>query len=358
MNKYDKVYDIRRAEWDDIGDLMQFIGTYWKKDHILAKSRRIFEYEYTDGTNVNVYLARRKDSGEIEGFMGFIPCSVDNENKDIWTAMWKALPNKNVPFLGVEIYKRLMKEQGARTYIGVGDNPETTIPLCQKLLHQFTDRLTQYYILNDLDEYKIAIVNFKPEYIRKKDAAALIRLNDIESVLNVYSFENNRNQIPYVDSWYVNRRFFQHPVFEYEVYGISTEMESDICDALFVLRRYSANGRQAIRIVKYIGNQQAISRVPEALRNLMTEDTEYIDFYCYGFEESFLKQCGFEKIESSDNEIVIEDGKGDNIIPNWTQPLYQKNINIWFNSTRKDIVICKSDGDQDRPAVLPEGFRL
>lgn len=67
--------------------------------------------------------------------------------------------------------------------------------------------------------------------------------------------------------------FFNIPYLNMKYMEYLTEMEADICDALLVLRRYSANGRQAIRIVKYIGNQQAISRVPEVLRNLMTEDT-------------------------------------------------------------------------------------
>lgn len=49
MNSFDTYYDIRRAVLDDIPLIMEFIGQYWKENHILAVNRSFFEYEMVQG---------------------------------------------------------------------------------------------------------------------------------------------------------------------------------------------------------------------------------------------------------------------------------------------------------------------
>ena len=48
MNKFDEQYEIRLALYKDIENIMDFIHKYWKKDHILMKDRRLFEYEFLE----------------------------------------------------------------------------------------------------------------------------------------------------------------------------------------------------------------------------------------------------------------------------------------------------------------------
>ena len=75
MNSFDTYYDIRRAVLDDIPLIMEFIGQYWKENHILAVNRSFFEYEMVQGENVNFIIAVSKQTGRIEGIHGFIPAS-------------------------------------------------------------------------------------------------------------------------------------------------------------------------------------------------------------------------------------------------------------------------------------------
>ena len=56
MNKFDEQYEIRLALYKDIENIMDFIHKYWKKDHILMKDRRLFEYEFLEGKQVNIII--------------------------------------------------------------------------------------------------------------------------------------------------------------------------------------------------------------------------------------------------------------------------------------------------------------
>ena len=48
MSRYAERYDIRLAKYDEIPQIMAFIENYWKKDHILARDRGFFEYEFLE----------------------------------------------------------------------------------------------------------------------------------------------------------------------------------------------------------------------------------------------------------------------------------------------------------------------
>lgn len=86
MNKFDEQYEIRLALYKDIENIMDFIHKYWKKDHILMKDRRLFEYEFLEGKQVNIIIAINRKTCSIEGLFGFLPCShtSDIEKYDVW----------------------------------------------------------------------------------------------------------------------------------------------------------------------------------------------------------------------------------------------------------------------------------
>ena len=142
---------------------------------------------------------------------------------------------------------------------------------------------------------------------------------------------------PYKDAWYVSHRFFEHPVYHYEVYLLR---DDDKAYAVMVIRRVEHEGHECLRIVDYMGDIKALSGVSSALRGLMTDKSEYIDLYNYGYPPEDICAAGF-------TERTKED---ENIIPNYFEPFVQKNVECWFNSDAKDnFVICKADADQDRP---------
>lgn len=335
MNKFDEKYEIRFAVYEEIEEIMSFIDRHWKRGHILGCNRDFFEYEHVINGHVTYLIAKSKETKKIDGIIGYLPASNDTEKLDIWGVVWKTTQNA-MPMLGIELIKRLEQYTKARTVLGVGANPKTAVPLLRRLLHYKIGKMKHFYMLSDRDEYKIACIKEqKKGIISHQEVTKAIRLDNFESLEKVFDFDICKNDIPYKNGWYVKRRYFQHPIHKYEIYGLSVK---DEVEALLVLRRQEYQGRVAIRIVDYIGRQELFGGLSVWCKELLHE-TEYIDMYCLGFEEEFILQAGF--VERVEDDV--------NIIPNYFSPYECKNVDIYVDSSSDNCLFFKADGDQDRP---------
>lgn len=341
MNRFDEKYEFRIAYQSDIENIMNYIDTEWKKGHILAVNKEIFEYEFGNGERVNFVLAIDKESQSIEGMLGFYPASLDTDHLDTWGSVWTARKSTtNYPFLGLEILKRFKELVQYRSEIGVGINPKTAMPLQSRMTKDTVGKLSHYYMLQDLEQYEIAEIKQKRivEPKKTKGNYHLVKCESIEELEQLYDFDSRKHQIPYKDAWYVNKRFFKHPVYRYDIYAV-VDGENK-ADAVIIIREIQNNGRKVLRIVDYLGKIELFAEMGSELKNLMDTTCEYIDFYCYGFEESPILTAGF----------VLKTADSDNIIPNYFEPFVKSNVELWFNSTvQEGFVICKADADQDRP---------
>lgn len=341
MNCYDEQYEFRVANKNDISDIMGFIEKNWKSDHIMAKNRDFFEYEFMekDGT-VNFILAIDKKKGTIECLNGFLKASHDVYHLDIWGSIWKVLDG-NMGMLGAELIRRRKELTKCRCDLDVGDNPKTAIPVLKVLLKRYTTKMTHYYILSDKKEYKIAKISYLPEKKLGSDNYNVVRFFCIEELMERFDTTKYINYTPYKDYWYINHRFFEHPVYDYEVYGIEKDGR---VGAIFVLRNQSYEDRVAIRFVDYIGDKSLIAGIGLFLENYINQNdkNEYLDFYCAGIDEAYVLSAGFVALKEED----------DNIIPNYFGPFLQENIDIWVDSRDKNSLFTKADADQDRPNVI------
>lgn len=336
MNKFDEKYDIRFAEYDEIDDVMQFIDTYWKKGHILATDRAFFEYEHVIDGHVNFLIAREKETGMIHGILGFLPASDNKEKYDIWGVVWQTI-DIAMPMLGIEMKKRLKEYTHARTELGVGANPKTSVPMLRMLLHYKTGKMKHFYCLAPKKSYRVAkVAHYEPLAGDPDYQVQVSRLNSMEELKQVYDFKYNEDMIPYKNTWYVNRRYFQHPVYQYQVYGLSEAGETR---GVLICREQECNGTAVLRIVDYLGEPELFGGISEFLREKLKK-YEYIDCYCYGFDTAYMKQAGMIEREEDDS----------NIIPNYFAPYAAQNIDIWVDSSSDGCVFFKADGDQDRPS--------
>lgn len=334
---YDIKYDIRLATINDIDGIMLFIDTYWKKGHILGNNKELFYYEHVDGDKVNFLLALDKGSASIEGILGFLPASKDTGRLDIWTGIWR-VKSGVMPLLGMEMYKRLQHNVGARSVLGVGDSQISTGPLLRKLTKTFyTWRMNHYYFLNESAEYKIANICYIPicnqaSCQTNTEAVELINISQVEEFFELSLLSG----VPYKDLWYVNHRYFQHPIYKYHVFGLQYEQKK----ALIVFRIQGCNSSRALRIVDYIGEQLCFSGIYGFISaQLFIYGCEYADFYVHGFKAEYLYSAGFSERMENDT----------NIIPNYFAPFEQKNVEIYVSGNIEDGLFCKADGDQDRP---------
>ena len=68
---------IRLARYIDADDIIKFINDNWKENHILARDRKLFLYEFRNGDALNFAIA--KNNGHIIGVFGFLKYSNDIE---------------------------------------------------------------------------------------------------------------------------------------------------------------------------------------------------------------------------------------------------------------------------------------
>ena len=143
--------------------------------------------------------------------------------------------------------------------------------------------------------------------------------------------------VPYKDFQYIKHRYFDYPIYRYNVYGI--KCEGKLVSA-FITRNETVNGRIVVRIFDYIGDYKYIINMAHYIRNILfIDNVEYCDIYFYGVDEQLFVDAGF--IEVEDDDV--------NIIPNYFHPFEKSNIDIWCDSQYKNTVFFKADGDQDRP---------
>lgn len=339
MNQYDERYDIRLATYEEIPEIMKFIENHWKKNHILARDRAFFEYEFLeeDGA-VNVMIAIDRKKQTIEAMQGILKASRDKDHLDIWGSCWKVLPG-NLPMLGFEVWNQCTIQTGARYQLGVGANPNTAKKVFERMLRTKVIKMKHYYILNDLKtDFQIAKIAHKEKTDKISIPQFLVeRIFDKKQFLEYYSDIDNPEIVPYKDAWYLTKKYFNHPIYRYEIYRISDEGKT--C-SFFVVRLQEHGTSKAARIVEYVGGSTAIAYTGDFFVDYLQEkNCEYIDFYNYGFKEQSLLSAGFIQ--------RTEDDK--NIIPNYFHPFVQKNIDIWILQPLEGAIYCKADGDQDRP---------
>lgn len=349
MNKFDDRYDIRIANYNDIESIMNFIDLYWRKDHILANDRAYFEYEFLYENQVNFVIAIDKNKNEIEGLLGFIYTSNPKTTiqVDIWGSVWK-VKDGNMPFLGVEIAKRMEEMLNCRVEIGLGVNPKTAAPLRKRFFKDTIKKMNHYYKLNPIiQDFKIAKIAERNDSKYNVDKAITsIKIENMEMLESLFSEDVLKSSIPYKDFWYINKRFFKHPYYRYHVYALKY-INKDVYEALIIMRECEITNNKVIRIVDYYGNKELFQYSHLFFGKILVENNyEYIDFYVLGFKEEYIIGAGFNGREDN------------NIIPNYFEPFVKTNVDIWVNYPQwcTNVQIYKADADQDRPNNLRKRY--
>jgi len=333
---------IRQAIYSDIDKIMQFIDTFWKKGHILAVDREFFEYQYYVNGEVN-FIISEDDNCNIEAIMGFIRYSKSKINGDVINALWKVKPKVAKPMLGLQLLEHILKNKDNRLVASPGINPNT-IPI-YRYFKYYTDKMMHYYRLNsECKDFRISkiydnqILDFDSK-IQKN----LKQIKNVSDLHKYFSFEKYEKQKPkpFKEMWYIERRYFNHPYYQYRVYGIETDSFQK-CDTIIVLRKVIENGSACLRLVDIIGDFSQLKNSTQGLDIIMKkENCEYIDIYCAGLESSLFYEAGY-----------INRYETNNIIPNYFEPYLQQNIDIWYFTNDTEVILFKGDGDQDRPNTV------
>ena len=330
------MFTIRMATAQDEDRIVDFIRENWKGNQTLVQSSQIFRYQYMTYTECGFVIA--EEDGKILGIKGYIPMN-RTENPDVAAALAIVVKNDR-PMLNMEIQRFLEKQTNSRAMYSTGLNPNTAARI-YPLFRYKVDKLKQYYMLSDKEDYKVASIAHK-EILPVSGTDTLRLLNSLEEMQACFRTEAFAGQQPYKDDAYLQYRYFGHPIYHYDVYGVFPE-GTDTAAALVVGREIRVGDTRVLRIVDYIGDRSRVSHLGSALRGLMAQkEYEYLDFMCYGLPHEDLEAAGFSLRQEND----------ENIIPNYFEPFVQKNVDVVFFAKKIDgLLICKADGDQDRPNV-------
>lgn len=334
-----KNHIIRLAEYSDIPSILDFIKKEWNSDHIYVKNALFFEYEhYIDG-RVNGILAISRKTSNIDAIWLFYQTKRELKGADLFGGIWCVAKNCSVPMLGYKVVCSAKELTGARGHTGVGINPQTTVKIVRRMKDQYVGKMEHYYRIADKREYKVAVVEKKIIIpYKEEENCRLIGFNSIQQLTQNYVLPEYETTYPYKDEWYINKRYFNHPIYQYKVYGIKIRNRTE---GILIARSVRQNGVRILRIVDFIGNYDAISNIGNEIQNLIEKDNyEYVDFYEYGIDDSIMSEAGFAKVSD------------ENIIPNYFEPFVRKNIDLWFHSPYTNYTVFKADADQDRPNMV------
>jgi len=337
---------IRLARYIDADDIIKFINDNWKENHILARNRKLFLYEFRNGDALNFAIA--KNNGYIIGVFGFLKYSNDIK-PDIAGSIWTVLKSANIPMLGLRIREFAINNTPHRMFVSPGAGVRTQS--IYELLRMNWHKMNHFFILNkNISNYKICRVANKSHkenilvYNREDDLfesnIVIKSIKDSNKVLN-YNFNKNKKFYPFKDREYFIKRFIDYPFFSYDIYGAYLK---DKVVGLCVCRSVEALGRKAYRIVDFYGDENLLIHFSKYLRNFIIENIyEYLDFVCYGFNDKNLLNSGFNRLKMDESDVVI---------PSHFSPFQRENVQIYAVSDKANnlrVRICKADGDQDRP---------
>ncbi|MES9845369.1 MAG: hypothetical protein ABW162_00535 [Candidatus Sedimenticola sp. PURPLELP] len=338
-------YKITFASLTDVAGFMRFMHDVWRSDHILSKHRDLLLYDFQEGERLNIAIAK-DDNDRIVGAFGFMKYS-QSEIPDLSGSIWKVSSDIKEPMLGLKLREYVIKNIPHRYFAAPGTNVETK-PIYE-VLNMNWHRLDHYYILNrNLNSYKIATVSdsvntsMHDDFLNKWDIS--VKLAGSASELKVFPFEKYSNIAPYKDYSYLKKRFFEHPIYKYDVYLVS---ENDVPLNIVVCRTASHLDASVYRMVDYYGPESTLIRIVPHIYNKSVDCRyEYLDFVCSGFNERIIFESGFSKLNIEEEDVII---------PNYFEPFLKQNKPIYAVSDKSKSLqfrMCKADGDQDRPNII------
>lgn len=323
-------YEIRFANRDDILDIMDFYKVYWKEDHIFARDRAFFEYEFCRGNSVNVVLLIGNDK-KIKGTLGYIPYG--SEKRDIFTVMWKVIESNNL-FLGTALFYYLVEEGDCRRIYTSGLNKETIN--IYKYLGFEVVKLTHFYMVNPYEKQSVAkiITDENTYFERPPKVEAWNRCGEEEFVAS-YSTPLLENKIQ-KQADYILHRYYHNPKYEYDVYKLDKGEKKYFI--FFRVQHYK--GSKVLRVIDYLGDEFLEGEVAAIVWEIMCrEKCEYADMYAFGLDQCSVLRAGFSMVSESSG----------NIVPNYFSPFVLENIEIIAMYEKgMQPYIFKGDGDQDR----------
>lgn len=338
------IYKFKTCEREDLPRLLTFIDTYWKKNHILVRSKEILDFQYynCEEDKYDFVLAENTQTGELDGIRGWIRVAQYDpalaEYDEVWSAVSKVrtdVENNEIKVLGSYLWRYLEKHKGFGT-VGIS---RFSFAMHTAIRHKLCS-LGQYFILNsESGEYKIATV--PADYQHPTGIVeSNWHLREIEDINSVDEDAVPAYYRPFKSKTYLINRFVKHPVYKYHFYGL---YEGVALRSILVGKFVEIKDSKILRIVDVLGSLEEVGNLYHDFQSILKETgSEYVDFLCYGIDDAAFQRMGFDKLDPEQEQLII---------PNYFEPFEAKNIviNGAFKPAER-YCMFKADADQDRPS--------
>lgn len=317
------------CSFSEVEDLLSFIDSDWKKDHIFVRDRKLFDWQHKGEHSYNFVLAKSGDS--IVGVLGFIPLSQYSsmlaENNELWLAIWKVKDGVSKPGLGLMMLKFLNKKYNNPSICSIGLSKQV-IPIYKALKYKVGLLSHLAFFNKGVDNFKIGNPNLNIQKDFKSNDLKYKVCDKINTIDDSFFSVNPRKNQEYIVNRYVN-----HPTYKYKFLLIS---RGELLLSISVFREVSIDGSKISRIVDGFGENITNPKFNYNISQFLKEfNYEYIDLVS---NINHMPGSGF--IGASESIII----------PNYFEPFEKRNIEIdYAYKSINDLVIYRGDSDQDRP---------
>jgi len=326
---------VRFLKKKDLGKFKYLVNNYYKKNHILSKSKKIINFYYNFFNKNRLFIIGLFDKDEnLLSAMGLMPYkNWDNKlHNDYHIAFWV---KKNKLVNSLSLFKFIFNKINPKFLATSGINLKTS----GKIFKNFGKiKLFDNHYVKNKKSKNIIFQNLKNkniEYSESEELKMIVRnhIDKLPSYLNkpiktLKYFENKYFKNPFYNYFCLN--FFYNHKFQFFF----------ICRVIKI-KKYSV---QIVRVIDFYGVIKQKQSIYSALQDFLQKNNyEYIDFLSTGLS-SQLKSLGFSLKKNKD------------FIPELFEPYDpstdSRNYCVLKNDYKSKIVLVKGDGDGDRPNIL------
>lgn len=320
-------FHLRLARPGEEDVIVQFLDAHWEWKLPLVHVPQFFEFYYRPFGGAPQFALALQD-GRICAAAGFIRANA-GENPDVWASIWAA--DEAAPGAGMELMAALPRLANAR-FCAVNNIRKKVVGL-YRFLGYDAGRLPHYYRLAAQSGHRVARVAAPRILPLPETGLALRRVPGAQALPGMFRLQPQLR--PFKDYWYLSRRYFAYPFQSYDVWA------SETGEHLLCTRTVPVNGTNVLRLVDYVGEPGQFWLLGRAIDGLLHEaKAEYAECYCAGVAPECMEQAGF----------CARGPKDEAVIPNYlTPPLYENTEYYYAAQPGGAVLMCKADGDQDRP---------
>ena len=331
---------VRFLTKDELGSFQKLVKKHYpKKNHIFEKNTKLINFYYNYFNNKKLKILGLFSFNNLVAAQGLI--SLNNWDKKLKKFLYLAFTVKSQNYKKdcLIIFLNYIYNLKPRLLATVGTNMLTAGKILNKISK--IKNLDHYYISNPLIKNKIS-----QNLVRKKIVKSNISKNiNLVITKNISELPSHKYEPIKTRKYFINK-YLKNPFYEYFLMNFYKNKKLLF---FFVFREIFVKSHETkiIRAVDFYGNLPKNLNISHLIiGHLLKNNIEYLDFMVSGMDQKILIKLGFNKKNKK------------NKIPNHFEPLDLSskclNFGIFIDKSKRNTLIFKGDGDQDRPNILIE----